>query len=102
MGLKGEQIPLSARVMAVADVFDALVSKRCYKPPFSFDKAMSIIEEEAGTHFDPDVVAAFLAAKDAIYFVANSFSEEHQSVEEPWAKDPRANAPSEEKEEKSE
>ncbi len=102
IGLKGEQIPLSARVMAVADVFDALVSKRCYKPPFSFDKAMSIIEEEAGTHFDPDVAAAFIAAKDAVYFVANSFSEEHRSVEEPWAKDPRANAPSEEKEEKSE
>jgi response regulator RpfG family c-di-GMP phosphodiesterase len=65
-GLKGEEIPLSARIMAVADVFDALVSKRSYKEPFSFDKAVSIITEESGTHFDPSVVKAFLnIAQDA-------------------------------------
>ena len=52
-GLSGEDIPLSARVMAVADVFDALVSRRSYKEPFTFEKAMSIIEEGAGTQFDP-------------------------------------------------
>ena len=45
--------------MAVADVFDALVSKRSYKEPFSFEKAMSIIEEGSGSHFDPQVVEAF-------------------------------------------
>ena len=61
-GLQGEAIPLSARIMAVADVFDALVSKRCYKDGFSFEKSMGIIREEAGTHFDPLVAGAFAAA----------------------------------------
>ena len=59
-GLKGEEIPLSARIMAVADVFDALLSRRSYKEPYDFDKAVSIIKEEAGTHFDPVVVEAFI------------------------------------------
>ena len=58
-GLSGEEIPLSARIMAVADVFDALVSKRSYKDPFPFEKAMDIIREGAGSHFDPSVAAAF-------------------------------------------
>ncbi len=62
-GLSGTQIPLSARIMAVADVFDALVSKRSYKEGFPVDKAMSIIREGAGTHFDPDVAGAFLRAE---------------------------------------
>lgn len=65
-GLEGEDIPLSARVMAVADVFDALVSRRSYKEPFSVDKAMEIIREDAGTHFDPLVVEAFFNAEDEI------------------------------------
>lgn len=59
-GLKGEEIPLGARIMAVADVFDALISRRSYKEPFSFEKAIGIIKEESGTHFDPNVVKAFL------------------------------------------
>ncbi|HBY32144.1 MAG TPA: hypothetical protein DEG74_00030, partial [Clostridiales bacterium] len=50
--LRGEQIPLSARVMAVADVFDALMSKRSYKPPFSYEDAVKIITDGSGTHFD--------------------------------------------------
>ena len=58
-GLFGEDIPLSARIMAVADVFDALVSKRSYKDPFPFEKAMDIIREGAGSHFDPYVAGAF-------------------------------------------
>ena len=58
-GLSGEEIPLSARIMAVADVFDALVSKRSYKDPFPFEKAMDIIREGAGNHFDPYVAGAF-------------------------------------------
>ena len=65
-GLKGEEIPLSARVMAVADVFDALVSRRSYKEPFSVEKAMEIIREGSGTHFDPLVVQAFFDAEDEI------------------------------------
>ncbi|MBO4452450.1 MAG: HD domain-containing protein [Clostridia bacterium] len=59
-GISGEDIPLSARIMAVADVFDALVSRRSYKDPFPFDKAIDIIRSERGTHFDPAVVDAFL------------------------------------------
>ena len=66
-GLKGEEIPLSARVMAVADVFDALVSKRSYKDGFPFEKAMSIIEEGAGSHFDPKVAGALIHASDEVY-----------------------------------
>lgn len=65
-GLAGEEIPLSARVMAVADVFDALVSRRSYKEPFPVDKAIDIIREGSGTHFDPQVVRAFLEAEDQI------------------------------------
>lgn len=67
--LAGEQIPLSARIMALADVFDALVSKRSYKDPFSFEDAMQIITEESGTHFDPTVVNAFLSSRDQIFAV---------------------------------
>lgn len=66
MGLSGEDIPLSARVMAVADVFDALVSRRSYKEPFPVDKAISIIKEDSGSHFDPLIVKAFLNAEDKI------------------------------------
>ncbi|MCR5626803.1 MAG: HD domain-containing protein [Lachnospiraceae bacterium] len=75
-GLSGEEIPLSARIMAVADVFDALVSKRCYKEAFSYDKAMNIIKEDAGTHFDPLVADAFIKARDQIEEVANRFAGE--------------------------
>ncbi|MCR4989662.1 MAG: HD domain-containing protein [Lachnospiraceae bacterium] len=59
-GKKGEEIPLSARIMAVADVFDALVSKRSYKEPFTFEKAMDIIREGAGTQFDPEIAQLFI------------------------------------------
>ena len=65
-GLKGEEIPLSARIMAVADVFDALVAVRVYKPAMPFEKAISIIKESSGEHFDPTVVEAFLNAEDKI------------------------------------
>lgn len=61
-GIKGEEIPLCARIMAVADVFDALTSKRCYKSAMPLEKAYAIIREESGTHFDPVVVEAFFAA----------------------------------------
>ena len=61
-GLKGEEIPLSARVMAVADVFDALTSTRVYKPAFPVDEALKIIEDGKGTQFDPKCVEVFLEA----------------------------------------
>ena len=71
-GLKGEEIPLSARVMAVADVFDALVSRRSYKNGFPVEKAVSIIRDEAGTHFDPVVVEAFLECEDEARAIAEA------------------------------
>ena len=65
--LKGEDIPLSARIMAVADVFDALIAERIYKKGFSYEKAMAIITEGAGKHFDPDVVEAFTHISEKLY-----------------------------------
>ena len=58
-GLKKEEIPLSARIMAVADVFDALVSKRVYKDAMAVEQAVAILEKDAGTHFDPEIVDIF-------------------------------------------
>ncbi|MCR5273382.1 MAG: HD domain-containing protein [Lachnospiraceae bacterium] len=72
-GLSGEDIPLSARIMAVADVFDALVSKRVYKDAFSFEDAMDIIRKDSGTHFDPKVAEAFIAAADEVREAADYF-----------------------------
>ena len=72
-GLAGEDIPLSARIMAVADVFDALVSRRSYKEGFSFEKAMAIIREGSGTHFDPRVAEAFMHAGDEVRRVMNTY-----------------------------
>lgn len=62
-GISGEDIPVEARIMALADVFDALVSKRCYKEAFSYEKAYEIIEESLGTHFDPELGRVFLTCK---------------------------------------
>ena len=72
-GLAGEDIPLSARIMAVADVFDALVSRRSYKEGFPFEKAMGIIREGSGSHFDPKVVEAFVRAQDEVKRVMNTY-----------------------------
>lgn len=65
-GISGEEIPLCARIMAVADVFDALTSKRCYKNAMPLEKAYAIIREDSGTHFDPAVTEAFFAAEEYI------------------------------------
>ena len=63
-GIKGEEIPLAARIMAVADVYDALTSKRVYKDAFSPEEAFDIIFKEAGTHFDPELVEVLKTIKD--------------------------------------
>ncbi len=63
-GLKGEEIPLAARIMAIADVYDALRSNRCYKGPFSRDRSRGIIESGSGAQFDPALVKAFLALEE--------------------------------------
>lgn len=65
-GLHGSDIPICARIMAVADVFDALVSKRCYKAPMSVDKAFKIIEESGGSHFDPELASLFCSIRNEI------------------------------------
>ena len=71
-GLKENEIPLSARLMALADVYDALINKRIYKPAFSHDKAKSIILAEKGQLFDPDVVDAFLQIENKFVQIAAS------------------------------
>jgi len=60
IGLKGDAIPLSARIMALADIYDAMTSERCYKEAFSHEKVKNIITQERGAHLDPDVVDSFL------------------------------------------
>lgn len=64
--LHGEQIPLSARIVALADFFDAITMDRCYRPAFSDKKAIAMVIEGNGTHFDPNVVKAFLSISDDI------------------------------------
>lgn len=72
-GLVGDAIPLSARIVAVADVFDALTSERPYKDAWSEDDAFSYLQDEAGKHFDPEVVRAFVARKAEIRHVRELF-----------------------------
>lgn len=69
-GLSGEEIPIEARIMALADVFDALVSKRCYKEAFDYDRAFDIIKNDIGEHFDPTLAPLFLECRtelEALY-----------------------------------
>lgn len=70
-GLTGTAIPLSARIVAVVDVFDALTTKRSYKPALPVERSLAIVEQESGRHFDPDVVDAFKASFEAILAVKN-------------------------------
>lgn len=72
-GLHGEAIPLSARIMAVADVFDALASKRVYKPAFPLDKVIEILKESSGTQFDPKCVEVFLEDIDLVKEVLEKY-----------------------------
>ena len=75
-GLKGEDIPLAGRLMALADVFDALISERVYKPPFSYEKAHELITKGNGTHFDPNVVDAFIAIEHEFIEIAERFKDQ--------------------------
>ncbi|WP_294636865.1 two-component system response regulator [uncultured Aquabacterium sp.] len=74
-GLKGEAIPLPGRLMAMADVFDALISRRPYKVPMPLEQAVELIRGERGRHFDPDVVDAFLALVPQLAEVARRFDD---------------------------
>lgn len=78
-GISGEDIPLCARILAVADVFDAVSSKRCYKDAFSLDQSFAIIEEELGTHFDRDVAQAFLDSRKEVEAYHNLIIVTHNS-----------------------
>jgi putative two-component system response regulator len=71
MGLEGDMIPLEGRLMAIADVYDALISTRPYKEPMSYDEAAKIIEEGSGTHFDPNLVELFVELEPEFERIAN-------------------------------
>ncbi len=75
-GLKGEQIPLEGRITAVADVFDALSSRRPYKEPFPLDKCVSILEEGRSQHFDPQIVDVFLNCLDEVVVIRDQYADE--------------------------
>ena len=74
-GLKGNDIPLSGRLMALADVYDALIFKRVYKPAFSHQKTREIIIQDKGKHFDPKVVEAFLELEEDFQSIAKKYKE---------------------------
>lgn len=75
-GLSGQSIPLSARLMAVADVYDALISRRVYKEPMSHEAAVAIILNGRSVHFDPDVVDIFLESEQVFKFIAERYSDD--------------------------
>ncbi|NMQ20735.1 two-component system response regulator [Candidatus Competibacter phosphatis] len=77
-GLWGEQIPLSARLMAVADVYDALISRRIYKPALPHEQAVAMIREGRDQHFDPDIVDAFLECAEQFRTIAARFADDEQ------------------------
>jgi putative two-component system response regulator len=80
-GLCGDRIPLSARLMSVADVYDALISKRVYKPAIPHLESVEIIREGRATHFDPDIVDAFLRISDDFDLIATHFADEERDLE---------------------
>ncbi|HSC68790.1 MAG TPA: two-component system response regulator [Cellvibrio sp.] len=80
-GLSGDDIPISARLMAVADVYDALISRRVYKAPMPHEKAVDIIREGKGTHFDPDVADAFLELESEFRRIATTFADSDADIE---------------------
>ena len=79
-GLAGDAIPVSARLMAVADVYDALISRRVYKQPFPHAQAVSIILEGRGSHFDPNMVDAFAQIQDEFYAIAERYADSDRDI----------------------
>ena len=74
-GLAGNDIPLAGRLMAVADVYDALISRRVYKPPLSHNEALTTMQGERGQHFDPEVIDSLLAVADHFADIARRFAD---------------------------
>ncbi len=86
-GLAGEAIPIPGRLMAIADVYDALISRRVYKAPFTHAKAVAVIRDGRGSHFDPAMVDAFLDVQETFRQIALEFTEsdeERQALEHPY------------------
>jgi putative two-component system response regulator len=84
--LKGIDIPIAGRITAIADVFDALTSKRPYKEPFSVEDSLVIIGEGRGSHFDPDVVDAFFAIQNEILAIKKEYDDDNQQADIPELK----------------
>jgi putative two-component system response regulator len=79
-GLRGEEIPLCGRIVALADVYDALTSRRVYKDAFAHQVARAMILDESGTHFDPDVVDAFIQAESEILAIRERYAEQNLAM----------------------
>jgi putative two-component system response regulator len=77
-GLTGDDIPISARLMAVADVYDALITRRIYKPAFAHEESVDIIKNGYAAHFDPDIVDAFIEIEKELYEVAQKFKKDSE------------------------
>ena len=75
-GLHGDAIPLEGRIAAIADAFDALTSKRVYKPAFPFDQAVDIMRKRRGKDFDPDLLDTFLTGIDEVLLIRNQYVDE--------------------------
>ena len=83
LGLKGKEISIYGRITAIADVFDALGSQRCYKPEWDIDKVFAYMEEQRGKQFDPELIDLFLAHKDEILKIRESFKDSPAPRDEP-------------------
>lgn len=81
-GLAGDAIPISARLMAVGDVYDALISRRPYKEPMPHNQAVQLIIDGRGTHFDPDIVDAFIALQDDFLAISQQYADSDADLEE--------------------
>jgi putative two-component system response regulator len=79
-GLKGKAIPMAGQITAIADVFDALISKRPYKEPFSVEKSFAIIKESSGSHFSPAIVDAFFAVTDEVLVIKEKYQDKDDSL----------------------
>ncbi len=83
-GLSGDDIPIPGRIMAVADVYDALISRLVYKPPYPHEESVDIIREASGVHFDPDIVSAFLELANQFSDVAKKYADSEEDVAKKW------------------
>jgi putative two-component system response regulator len=80
MGLKGEAIPIFGRIIAIADVFDALTTERPYKKAWTVEASLKLIQEGAGSHFDPNLMAAFMTALPEILKIKEQYAEENGAL----------------------